>query len=29
MWTDDFDRAKAELLEIYTWIKEGREEYEN
>ena len=29
MWIDDFDRAKAELLEIYQWIKEGRQQYEN
>ena len=29
MWNDDFDGAKKELLEIYKWIVEGKEEYEN
>ncbi len=29
MFKDDFEGAKAELLEIYGWIMEGREDYDS
>ena len=29
MWRDDFETAQKELLEIYGWIMEGKEEYES
>lgn len=29
MWKDDFESGRKELLEIYEWIIQNREEYEN
>lgn len=29
MWRDDFEQARKELLEVHSWIVQGKEEYEN
>lgn len=28
MWKDEFEGAKAILMQLYQWVKEEREEYE-
>jgi len=29
MWRDDFESAKNELVEIYQWIMDNKEEYQS